>query len=251
MDLIGKSALVTGGAVRIGRAIALHLAATGVDVALTYRSSSDAARRTADDLRALGVRAVAVQLDLTAPDRIPDALAEATGAVGAIDILVNSASFFEPTPFPTDDHDGWYRTFDVVVHGPYRLVNQVAPGMQERGRGRIVNLVDLSAWHPWPDRGAHSVAKSALLALTRQLAVELAPTITVNAVAPGPIIPAESFDRSQIDRLARRNLLGRWGDPDQVAAAVSFLATSDFVTGECITIDGGERWGHVRQRFED
>ena len=123
--------------------------------------------------------------------------------------------------------------------------------MLERGRGSIVNIVDLSAWHPWPDRGAHSVAKAALLALTRQLAVELAPAVTANAVAPGPTIPAESFDDAQIERLARRNLAGRWGDPAQVVAAVRFLAESDFVTGECITVDGGERWGHVRQRFDD
>jgi pteridine reductase len=95
------------------------------------------------------------------------------------------------------------------------------------------------------------VAKSALLALTRQLAVELAPHVSVNAVAPGPTIPAMSFDRDQIDRLARRNLLGRWGDPQQVGAAVAFLAESDFITGECITVDGGERWGHVRARFSD
>ena len=123
--------------------------------------------------------------------------------------------------------------------------------MLERGRGRIVNIVDLSAWHPWPDRGAHSVAKAALLALTRQLAVELAPSVTVNAVAPGPVIPAASFDDEQIDRLARRNLQGRWGDPADVAATVRFLAETDFITGESITVDGGERWGHVRQRFAD
>ena len=123
--------------------------------------------------------------------------------------------------------------------------------MLERSAGSIVNIVDLSAWHPWPGRGAHSVAKAALLALTRQLAVELAPSVTVNAVAPGPTIPAESFDDEQVDRLARRNLLGRWGDPAEVAAAVRFLAESSFVTGDCITVDGGERWGHVRQRFAD
>lgn len=123
--------------------------------------------------------------------------------------------------------------------------------MLAQGRGCIVNMVDLSAWHPWPDRGAHSVAKAALLAFTRQLAVELAPSVRANAVAPGPTIPAASFDQAQIDRLAGRNLQGRWGEPGDVAQAVRFLAGTDYVTGECITVDGGERWGHVRERFED
>ena len=231
--------------------VALGFAAAGANVAVTYRTSEREAAATVTELRALGVEAAAVRLDLVDPDGPARALGEFEERLGTLDVLVNNASFFEPTPFPTEDHAGWYRTFDVLVHGPYRLANAVAPGMLAREKGRMVNVVDLSAWHPWPDRGAHSVAKAALLALTRQLAVELAPAVTVNAVAPGPVIPAERFDDAQIDRLARRNLQGRWGDPDDVAAAVRFLVETDFVTGECITVDGGERWGHVRQRFAD
>ena len=251
MDLADATALVTGASRRLGREIALGLARGGAAVAITHRSSPEEAAATVAELTTLGVDATAVELDLADVDTIAGVVGEVETRLGPIDVLVNNASFFEPTPFPTSDHGGWYTTFDVLVHGPYRLANEVAPGMVERGRGRIVNLVDLSAWHPWPDRGAHSVAKAALLALTRQLAVELAPAVTVNAVAPGPTIPAESFDRAQIDRLARRNLQGRWGDPADVAAAVRFLAETDFVTGDCITVDGGERWGHVRQRFAD
>jgi 3-oxoacyl-[acyl-carrier protein] reductase/pteridine reductase len=251
MNLDGATALVTGAAHRLGREIALGLADAGADVAITYRSRAEAAEATVQDLVARGVRACAVPLDLVDGDRCDEVVAEVAERLGNVDVLVNNASAFAPTPFPTDDHAGWYATFDVVLHGPYRMANAVAPSMVERGGGAIVNIVDLSAWHPWPDRGAHAVAKAALLALTRQLAVELAPSVTVNAVAPGPTIPAESFDAAQIDRLARRNLAGRWGDPAQVVAAVRFLAESDFVTGECITVDGGERWGHVRQRFAD
>ncbi len=251
MELDGTVALVTGAAQRLGREVALGLADAGADVAITYRTSADTAAATVQELVARGVRACAVPLDLADGDSCDAVAAEVAERLGPVDVLVNNASAFAPTPFPTGDHAGWYQTFDVVLHGPYRLANAVAPSMLERGRGSIVNIVDLSAWHPWPDRGAHSVAKAALLALTRQLAVELAPNVTANAVAPGPTIPAESFDDDQIDRLARRNLAGRWGDPAQVVAAVRFLAESDFVTGECITVDGGERWGHVRQRFAD
>ncbi len=220
-------------------------------MAITFRSSQADADHTVDELRSLGVEAVAIQLDLRDRGSIAGAIRELEAGMGPIDVLVNNASYFEPTPFPTEDHGGWYATFEVVLHGPYHLANLLAPGMLDRGRGSIVNIVDLSAWHPWPDRGAHSVAKSALLALTRQLAVELAPSVTVNAVAAGPTVPAQSFDEAQIERLARRTLAGRWGEVADVAAAVRFLAGSTSVTGDCITVDGGERWGHVRERFGD
>ena len=250
MDLNAATALVTGAPRRLGRETALELARAGANVAITYRSSVDDAERTVEDLVALGVEATAVRLDLADADSIPAAVGKVEDSLGPVDVLVNNASYFEPTPFPTDAHAGWYSTFDVVVHGPYRLANEVAPGMLSRGRGSIVNMVDLSAWHPWPDRGAHSVAKAALLALTRQLAVELAPSVSVNAVAPGPTIPAASFGEEQIDRLARRTLHGRWNDPADVARTVRFLAESGSITGDCITVDGGERWGHVRERFQ-
>ena len=251
MELTGRTALVTGAAKRVGREVALELARDGANVAITFQSSGDAAEKTVSDLQGQGVDAVAVELDLEYVDNIGRAVDDVVSHLGPIDVLVNNASYFEPTPFPTQDHRGWHKTFDVIVHGAYHLANAVAPQMLERNGGRIINMVDLSAWHPWPDRGAHSVAKAAVLAFTRQLAVELAPYVTVNAVAPGPSVPATSFDQDQIDRLARRTLLGRWGGAAEVASAVRFLVTSDFVTGECLTVDGGEKWGHVRQRFAD
>ena len=249
MDLHGATALVTGAGARLGRVIAIELADAGANVAISYRSSIDVAAETVAELEGRGVAATAVELDISQAEACSAAVVQVEDRLGPIDLLVNNASAFAPTPFPTDDHRGWLATFDVVLHGPYYLANAVATGMIERRQGAIINIVDLSAWHPWPDRGAHSVAKSALLALTRQLAVELAPHVRANAVAPGPTIPADSFDAEQIDRLAARTLRGTWGDPRQVGAAVRFLAESDFVTGDCITVDGGERWGHVRTRF--
>lgn len=251
MDLAGRTALVTGGAKRLGSHIVAALAEAGADVVVHYNSSADEAADVVATVRGEGRRSMAVQADIADADAVGRMVAAAEAELGGIDILINSASSFAPDPFPTTDHSIWLRTFDVLVHGPYYLSNAVAPGMLERGEGVIINIVDLSAWHPWPDRGAHSVAKAALLALTRQLSVELAPTVRANAIAPGPTIPADSFDEAQIDRLARRNLLGRWGGPDGVINAVKYLIESDFVTGDCLTVDGGERWGHVRQRFGD
>ena len=243
--------MVTGAAGRIGRHIAQGLADAGANVAITYRNSHGEALNTLADLRGRGVDACAIELDLTEPADCARAVEQVERDLSPVDILVNNASSFTPTPFPTTDHEGWYLSFDVVLHGPYHLSNLVAPGMTRRGVGAIVNLVDLSAWHPWPNRGAHSVAKAALLALTRQLAVELAPAVRVNAIAPGPTIPATRFTEDQIEHLAQRTLKGTWGDAGQVAAAVRFLIESDFITGECITVDGGERWAHVRSRFLD
>ena len=133
----------------------------------------------------------------------------------------------------------------------FAQLNAVAPTMLARGEGVIVNIVDLSAWQPWPRRTAHSVGKAALLALTRQLAVELAPAVRCNAVALGPTIPPERFDEAQVERLRTRTLLGRWGGGDAAGQAVRYLAEADAVTGECLTVDGGEQYGHVRDRFDD
>ena len=110
-----------------------------------------------------------------------------------------------------------------------------------RGAGAIVNIVDLSAWEPWPRFAAHSVGKAALLALTRQLALEFAPLVRVNAVAPGPVLPPPNYSQEKIARTARRTLLERWGKPEDVAAAVLFLIQADYITGDTITVDGGER----------
>jgi 3-oxoacyl-[acyl-carrier protein] reductase/pteridine reductase len=114
--------------------------------------------------------------------------------------------------------------------------------MLERGGGAIINIVDMAAWQPWRGFAAHAVGKSALMGLTRQLALELAPTVRVNAVAPGPVLPPVGFSEKQIESFGGRTLLGRWGTPEDVAQAVRYLIAADYVTGEVITVDGGERY---------
>lgn len=249
MEIAGSTALVTGGAHRVGKAIVLALAKSGANVVVNYEQSQDAAEATVEKARTLGVDAVSLRADISDPDQAAEMVSEAETQFGAIDVLVNSASVFSPDPFPTSDFSIWHRTFDVVVHGAYYCSALVSPGMLERSRGAIVNIVDLSAWQPWPDRGAHSVAKAASLALSRQLAVELAPNVRSNAVALGPTIPPEHFDAEQIERLRRRTLLGKWSGGEEVGKAVCYLVESEAVTGECLTIDGGEQHGHVRDRF--
>ena len=251
MELAGRVALVTGGAHRVGKAIALALAAAGAKVAIAYHRSEDRATETVEELRSHGVDADAFSADLAAPAEAAGLAEAVAGRLGPIDALVNSASWFARDEFPSDDTGTWYQTFDVVVHGPFHLSNAVAPSMLDRGGGAIVNIVDLSAWQPWPGRAAHSVAKAALLALTRQLAVELAPTVRCNAVALGPTIPPARFGSEQVERLRRRTLMGQWSGGTEAGRAVRYLFEADAVTGACLTVDGGEQYGHVRDRFTD
>ncbi|MXZ94355.1 MAG: SDR family oxidoreductase [Acidimicrobiaceae bacterium] len=251
MELAGRVALVTGGAHRVGRAIALELAAAGAAVAVAYHRSEDQAAETVTELRDCGVDAGAFKADLAVPAEAAGLAEAVAGRLGPIDALVNSASWFARDEFPSDDTDTWYRTLDVVLHGPFHLTNAVAPSMLERGGGAIVNIVDLSAWQPWPGRAAHSVAKAALLALTRQVAVELAPTVRCNAVALGPTIAPAKFGPDQVERLRQRTLLGRWSGGPEAGRAVRYLLEAEAVTGECLTVDGGEQYGHVRDRFTD
>ena len=250
MDIRGKTALVTGGAHRVGRAITLALAREGANVAINYYSSAGEAQETAAMARSLGVEALPLQADVSQAGEVQAMVAAAEEALGGVDILVNGASLWRRTPFPMDDFAGWHRVTGILIDGSMYCANAVAPGMLRAGEGAIVNVVDLSAWQPWPGYAAHAVGKSALLALTRQLALELAPAVQVNAVAPGPVLPPPGYNQELADEIAARTLRGRWGSAEDVASAVVFLVQADYITGEVIVVDGGERYGQQQRRWQ-
>ncbi|MGC9400044.1 MAG: SDR family NAD(P)-dependent oxidoreductase [Anaerolineae bacterium] len=244
MDLQGKTALVTGGAHRVGGAMTRALAEAGANVVINYHSSAHAAEALAEEVRALGVGALPFQADVTDAARVQAMVDAAQERFGAVDVLINSASLFKPTPFPMDDFADWHTVTDILLNGPFYCANAVAPGMLTRGRGVIINIIDLSAWEPWPNFAAHCVGKAGLLAFTRQLALELAPTVRANAIAPGPVLPPPDYDEAKIRRTARRTLLQRWGSVADVVDAMLYLVRADYVTGDVIIVDGGERYGH-------
>jgi 3-oxoacyl-[acyl-carrier protein] reductase/pteridine reductase len=244
MEIKGKSALITGGAHRVGKAISLALAQAGANILINYHSSATEAEETAYEARALGVSALAMQCDISVPEQVQGMMARAVSEFGGVDILVNSASWFQKTPFPMEDFKDWHRVFDILVHGSMYCANYAAPHMKEQGEGAIVNILDSFAWRPYKDFAAHSVGKAGLLALTRQLALELAPEVRVNAVSPGPVLPPPGYSEVKQDRIARRTLLQRWGTPQDVAEAVVFLIRAAYITGEFITVDGGEQYGN-------
>ena len=249
MQINGKVALVTGGAVRVGKAITLMLAREGAHVVVNYNSSASAAQETVAAAQALGVEAMALQCDVAEHTEVQAMTQRILDRFGGVDIIVNSASFFGKLTVPTDDLTTWRRVTRISIDGAFFVVNALAHAMLARGGGAIVNIVDLSVWQPWPGFTAHAVGKAGLMALTQQLALELAPTIRVNAVAPGPVLPPDDYDDERLAAVASRTLLERWGTPDDVAQAVQYLLEADYVTGEVISVDGGERHGFRKRRW--
>ncbi len=244
MDLEGRTALITGGAKRVGRGITLTLARAGANVVINYNSSADDAERTAEEAEALGVSALVVQASVSDYEQVGAMVKAAVDRFGTIDVLVNNASTFLPDPLPTDDLTVWHKSIDTLVHGPFYCSNQVAPVMLANGGGVIVSIGDLSAFEPWPGFAGHAVGKGAILSLTRQLALELSPTVRANAVVPGPALRPVDYDDETYDRVANDTLLERWGTPEEMAHAVQFLIEADYITGEIITVDGGQRFAH-------
>lgn len=237
--LAGRAALVTGGAVRVGRAIALALARDGADVAVGYRDSRRAAQATAAELRALGVRAIALHADLARPADAARLVGAARRAFGRLDLLVNNAAVFARTPFAHVTPAQFDRFIAVNLRGPFFGAQAAVRAMGGRG-GRIVNIVDVAAIRSWPGYVPYALSKAGLLALTRALAVALAPRIQVNAVGPGVVLFPERFSRPERAALTARIPMGRAGAPADVAAAVHFFATCpDYITGQVLYVDGG------------
>ncbi len=238
--LANQTALITGGGARVGKAITLALAEAGANVVINYHLSAEAATETANEVSRLGVSTLTIQADISDAAQVAMMVKQAQDHFGTLDILINNASLFKKTPFPTTDLATWQQVSRVLIDGSFYCANAVAPLMLQHGNGNIINIIDLSAWQPLPNFGAHSVGKAALLALTRQLAVELAPTIRVNAVAPGLVLPPPHYNETKIAQAAQSTLLNRWGKPSDVAEAVLFLLKATYITGEVIILDGGQ-----------
>lgn len=240
MDVRGKVALVTGGAIRVGRAVSLALAGAGAEIVFSYNSSAGEAAATAAEIVTMGSGVLAVHADQSQGDQIQALVDAAVAKFGRLDILVNSASLWRRTPWSDLDEAAWDQLLDINLKGPFLCARAAAPHLAAHGDGAIVNIVDLSAWLPFPNFAPHSAAKAGLLNLTDSLAMELAPAVRVNAVSPGPVMPPPEYSPEQIAAAARRTLLGRWGTAEDVSQAVLYLVRADFVTGAVIHVNGGE-----------
>ena len=241
MNLLNQVAIVTGGAVRLGREIALALAREGVDVCVHYGRSTAAADETAAEIRALGQKAVTVSADLREPVVAARAAFDAVCAEwGRVDLLINCAAVFEAGTLAGTTEDQWDLHFDVNLKAPLFMCSEFAARLEPGRRGHILNIVDWRATRPVPGHLAYTLTKSALVAMTRVLAQELAPRMQVNAVAPGAILPPPGEDAAYLEAIAKDIPLGRVGAPEDVTRAILYLLKSDFVTGEVIHVTGGQ-----------
>jgi NAD(P)-dependent dehydrogenase (short-subunit alcohol dehydrogenase family) len=232
----GQAALVTGAARRIGRSIALRLAAEGAAVLVNYRSSKAEAEQVVREITAAGRRAIAWQADVARRDDVRRMFAEVERVFGRLDILVNNAGMFFPTPFDELTEEQWDTILDTNLKAQFLCAQAVAPLMKRQGRGRIINLSSIGGLLAWPKYTHYCVSKAGVIMLTRCMARALAPEITVNSVAPGKIsFPSEPPDEDYV----RRTPLGRTGQPEDIAGTVAFLAKSEFITGQVIVVDGG------------
>jgi pteridine reductase len=239
--LEGKVALVTGAAQRIGAAVVRALHAEGMQVALHYRRSREPAEALAAELNAQRPASVALfQADLLGRGRPERLVEKVVGTWGRLDVLVNNASSFYPTPVGTVTEEVWEGLIGTNLKAPFFLAQAAAPHLK-LSRGCIVNLADIHGLRPLKEYPVYSVTKAGLLMLTRALARELGPEVRVNAVAPGAILwPEEGVDELTRQRILSRTALKRQGRPEDVARAVRFLVRdADYVTGQVVTVDGG------------
>jgi 3-oxoacyl-[acyl-carrier protein] reductase/pteridine reductase len=241
--LHGKSALVTGGARRIGRAIALALAQAGADLAITYLNSRAEAEQTVREIETLGCRAIAIQCDVRSEISVRQAVAAASTEFGKLNILVNNAAVFDSAPLEQISLAQWNTAFETNTRGPFLVAREAIPHLRAAS-GRIVNIGSLGGIHAWATHAHYCSSKAALHMLTQAMAKAFAPQVSVNCVAPGWI----QFDRNEpgedpgddARRFAAGTPMKRNGTADEVAQAVLFFATGpSFVTGQILSVDGG------------
>lgn len=237
-----KIALVTGGAIRIGRAISIALAEAGYDLVVTYYSSMDKAVEVQEIISDLGCRCELVQADLREPNTPHIVVTSVEQTFGQLDLLVNSAASFESSSLLESGVDEWDSVMALNCRAPHLIVRAAADLLRE-SRGSVVNILDLSAFQPWTEFPAHAVSKAGLAHLTRIQARVLAPEVRVNAIAPGALLQPSNWSDKRWAAVTKAAPLKCSGSPDDVSQAVLFFADADFVTGEILTIDGGRHLG--------
>ena len=235
-----RAALVTGGARRLGRALALALAGAGFDVALHYRASRDEAEATARDIEALGRAAHLLQADLSDEAQVVPLVGRAAAALGPLGLLVNNASHFVRDEWHDATRGGWDAHLEPNLRAPFVLSQEFARALPPAAQGMVLNLADQRVWSLTPHFVSYTVSKAGLWALTRSLALALAPRIRVNAIGPGPTLPSDRQTAEQFARQCASVPLGHGTSPDEVARAALALLSLPSVTGQMLALDGGQ-----------
>jgi NAD(P)-dependent dehydrogenase (short-subunit alcohol dehydrogenase family) len=245
---IPRCALVTGGAQRIGRAIALELAHTGFDIALHCRANASAAADTSAAIQALGRRAVVLQADLSVESDVAALIPRATEALGPIGVLVNNASRFERDEWDDATRASWDAHLEPNLRAPFVLMQAFARALPDAAEGVVINLIDQRVWALTPHFVSYTVSKAGLWALTQTMALALAPRIRVNAIGPGPALPSPRQSAEQFERQAGSVPLGHGTSAEEIASAAVAILGLPGMTGQMIALDGGQhlQWGPQR-----
>lgn len=233
-------ALITGGGRRLGRQIGLALARTGFDIVVNYCHSREHACKTVADIQRLGVRSIGIQADVARESDVKTLVGTALDEFGQIDVLVNNAAVFTTVAFSKTSEETWDTTLDINLKGAFLCSQMVAEAMLKRGKGRMVNMASLGGMQAWARHIPYCVSKAGLIMLTKCLAKELAPCISVNAIAPGTIVvPGE--ESAEVQHIGVEKIpLHRYGSPSDVTDVVVFLATAaEYITGQVFVVDGG------------
>ena len=253
MRAVFKTALVTGAAHRLGRAVALALAGDGWTVAVHYRHSREAAEEVLDDIVQAGGRGVTLGADLTREDDVLGLVPQAVDQLGPLGLLVNNASRFEPDEALTATRASWDAHLETNLRAPFVLTQSFAAQLPEDAEGNVINILDQRVWNLTPHFISYTLSKAGLWTLTQTLALALAPRIRVNAIGPGPTLASQRQSPQQFERQCQAMPLRRGARPEEIADAVRFIIGAPSMTGQLITLDGGQHlcWAPPNQEPEE
>ena len=237
---IPRAAFVTGGAKRLGRAMALSLAEAGFDIALHYAASAAEAEHTAAAIRALGRKALTLRADLAREDEVTPLVPAAEAALGPVGVLVNNASTFERDEWHDATRASWDQHLEPNLRAPFVLAQAMARALPKEAEGVVVNLLDQRVWSLTPHFVSYTVSKAGLWALTQTMALALAPRIRVNGIGPGPALPSPRQSVQQFENQCRSTPLRRGTSPEEVSAALLAILAFPSMTGQMIALDGGQ-----------
>jgi NAD(P)-dependent dehydrogenase (short-subunit alcohol dehydrogenase family) len=246
-----RAALVTGAGKRIGRAIALHLAANGWDVGVHCNGSEAAAADVVATIRAQGGKAVALQADFSREDEVAGLVPRAVAALGPLGCLVNNASTFDYDSIESATRATWDHHMEANLRAPFVLIQGFAAQLPAGAEGAVVNMIDQRVWNLTPHFVTYTVSKAGLWTLTQTLAMALAPRIRVNAIGPGPTLPSLHQDEAQFARQCAEMPLKRGTSPEEIAETVAFILSARAMTGQMIALDGGQHLGWAQPRSNE
>ncbi len=239
MKLEGKTAIITGAAIRLGRAITMELAEHGVNIFGVYYSSQEDAQHLEREMNVDGHRLFLYQADVTKKDDRQKIVEACLQNYKSIDILVNNSAIFYPTPLDEATEEDWDKFHDLNLKSAFFLAKDVGLLMKKQGNGRIVNIGDTSFSKPWPDYIPYTLTKAGVNSMTAGLAKALAPNVLVNCINPGPVLLPDDYSEKQREKAVKNTLLKRTGTAEDVAKTVRFLCETDYITGAAIPVDGG------------